>query len=610
MSRKTSKPSQQKVACFSRKYHAKKFTAHQKITTYMEALGQMGYVIYDYETQEVQLSYGAKKIFYLSMDASTRWHKTLLNRLNKPMRALVIDLIQKAKMNQSFEMEEFITKRRNGSMIALRVLFGKISETVLVCVVQDMTDWHKRERNIEDQLKLTQDMIDAIPLPVFMKNIHGQFEICNEALTKLLGYEKDCLLGLRPCAKKENPLAGEVHALSDEALIENEGVIRYEMSLERSDRSSIQCVLSKSLLKDSEGKPVGIVGTLRDITEERKDILHINKLMDLKDAMMEITHAIMDNQSEAELFDLILDKGLTTIESADHGTILMRSHDEIFRPVAWRGFTKEAMEAFELKLEESFVWRATDGEMKKSVRINDLKPYLSEEVPDIAQSHEEATVRGSLCSPIIVEGQIIGLMNLDSSKKNAFDESDLALSEYMREQLEIALTKRKLYDRVVYLSRHDELTDVYNRRYFEEVAERILKKAKRYDISFSLVVFDLDGLKKINDTFGHQCGDKVIKRFADIMKDSVRETDVLARYGGDEFVGIFYESDVAQLEKRLLEILEQLKALPIEFDLRRIYSSFSFGIANYPEDGTTYSLLVSVADNRMYRYKKAAALID
>ncbi len=609
MDQKTSKPSLKKSSRFGGKRRAKRLTAHQKITAYMEELGQMGYVIYDYETQEVQLSSGVKKIFSINRDTGSSWHKTLLRRLEKPVRTLVVNLIQKAKKNKSFEKEDFVTQRRNGSLIALRILFGMVTESLLVCVIQDMTDWHKRERETTDQLKLTQDIIDAIPLAVFMKNIEGKFEICNEALTNLVGYDKTCLLGLEPCEQK-NPLAGEVHAISDEALIENEGVISYTMSVERSDTTKIQCILSKSLLKDSEGKPIGIVGTLRDVTEESKVSLHINKLMDLKDAMMEITHAIMDNQSEAQLFDLILNKGLSAIERADHGTILMRSQDGIFRPVAWRGFTNEAMEHFELKLEESFVWRATEGQMKKSVCINDLSPYLVDEVPDIAQSHDQVRVLGSLCSPIVVEDQVIGLMNLDSSRENAFDDSDLALSEYMREQLEIALTKRKLYDRVLYLSRHDELTDVYNRRYFEEVAEQIIKRAKRYDTLFSMVVFDLDGLKKINDTFGHPSGDQVIKRFAEIMKDSIRETDILARYGGDEFVGIFYESDVDQLERRLLEILERLKAVPLEIDGYRIKCSFSFGIANYPEDGRTYSKLVSVADKRMYGYKKTAALIE
>jgi len=203
---------------------------------------------------------------------------------------------------------------------------------------------------------------------------------------------------------------------------------------------------------------------------------------------MEITHAIIDNRSETELFHLILDKGLAVIDRADHGTVLMRGHDGLFRPVAWRGFSDQEISGFELELERSFVWRATKGSMTKSVRINNLSELLEEDIPDLAESKSGMLIHASLCSPIIVEGEIIGLMNLDSTIINAFDDSDLSLSDYMREQLEIALTRRKLYDKVVFLSRHDELTGLYNRRYFEELAENTLKRCNRYNEKFCLAV--------------------------------------------------------------------------------------------------------------------------
>ncbi|GKT34236.1 diguanylate cyclase, partial [Aduncisulcus paluster] len=181
------------------------------------------------------------------------------------------------------------------------------------------------------------------------------------------------------------------------------------------------------------------------------------------------------------------------------------------------------------------------GKMKKSVLINDLSQFLTENIPDMADSSSGRYINASLCSPILVEGEVIGLLNLDSTMVGAFDDSDLDLAEYMREQLEIALTRRQLYDKIVYLSRHDEVTGLYNRRFFEEFAERTLKRSRRYDEKFCLAVFDLNGLKQVNDNYGHQCGDEIIKTFAKALRESFRETDILGRYGGDEFVGIFLE---------------------------------------------------------------------
>ncbi len=583
----------------------RKMAVYQKTVEYMEELGQLGYVAYDYETDQIQFSEGAKQIFGIEFSEHTNWRKGLPESLDMDTRRMIHRLVAQARRNGSFEKTDIEKRCEDGTLKMLRVLFGMVEESLIVCIVQDMSEWNRRELEIRNQLQLTQDIIDAIPLPMFMKDLQGTYEICNDALLKLLKYDRDCFMGLAEC-DEENPLNAENYTLYEQPLIKSGGVITYEMFVKRADSEERQCVMTKSLVSNSENHPVGIVGTLRDVTEDKRDIEHIEKLLGLKDAMMEITHAIMDNRSEAELFDLILDKGLDTIESADHGTILMKDDDGLFRPVAWRGYTHDAMADFELSLKQSFVWRATQGSMNHSVRINDLSAYLVEDVPDLATSELENRINASLCSPIVVEGEIIGLMNLDSTRDNAFDESDLTLSEYMREQLEIALTKRKLYDRVIYLSRHDELTGVYNRRYFEEIAEQMLKRAKRYKESFCIVVFDLDGLKKINDTYGHQCGDEVIKRFAATMSRTVRETDLLARYGGDEFIGLFDNSDADRLRERLLGIAKQLRESPVSFGDHQIVSSFSFGIAVYPSHGDSYNKLVSVADKRMYAFKNTA----
>lgn len=460
------------------------------------------------------------------------------------------------------------------------------------------------EKNMKDQLKLTQDIIDAIPIPIFMKNLDGELKNCNQAFLDFMGMKKDELIG-KTAYDLGDPLDMDMYAKTDTDIIKQGGVVKYETRICVSEAQPRQCILKKALLKDTSHKPIGIVGTLRDITEDKKRGTHIEKLMKLKDAMMEITHAIMDNRSETELFNLILDKGLDAIERADHGTVLMRDEDGLFRPVAWRGYEDGSIIDFELELESSFVWRATKGSMEKSVRINDLSVYFKERVPDMADSNSDLYVIASLCSPIIVEGEVIGLMNLDSTLLNAFDDSDLALSEYMREQLEIALTRRKLYDKVIYLSRHDELTGLYNRRFFEEYAERTLKRSQRYGEKFCLAVFDMNGLKSINDTYGHQCGDEVIKLFSSTLRESFRETDILGRYGGDEFVGIFLESDKAFLRTRLETVLDRLNEHAIESDGKDIICSFSYGLASYPEDGDSYNKLVSVADSNMYSYKKA-----
>jgi len=460
------------------------------------------------------------------------------------------------------------------------------------------------ECTLKNQLKLTQDIMDTIPMPIFMKNLEGEFKNCNKAFLNILGLEMDQVIG-KKASELGDPVDARKYVQTDEDLIESGGVAAYETYVSHQSKEKYLCQLRKALLKDMGNQPIGIVGTLQNITEDRKKSIHIEKLLRLKDAMMEITHAIMDNRDEEDLFHLILDKGLATLDKADHGTILMLDDTGLFKPVAWRGYASDSIKNFELNLEKSFVWQATSGSMEKSVLINDLSVYFNETVPEMADSSNGVEIHASLCSPIIVEGEVIGLMNLDSTIKHAFNDSDLTLSEYMREQLEIALTKRKLYDRVVFLSRHDELTGLYNRRFFEEYAHRILVRSRRYKERFCLAVIDLNGLKTINDTYGHQCGDEIIHLFAGVLEDSFRESDILGRYGGDEFVGIFLETDKERLKTRLDHVIDQLDKRDFEYEGRKIQCSFSYGVAAFPEDGDSYNKLVSVADKQMYAFKKS-----
>jgi len=571
---------------------------------YMEDFAKMGFWTYNFRSNMVYTSKGAIKILNSDQNKKfKRLDRSSLTRFDHETQNELYSMALKARSTKNQYKTDVSLFEEDGSEKKLRIMQTMADGDTLLGIIQNVTSWYDREKDIRDQLKLIQDVIDSVPIPVFMKNMDGEYKHCNKALLKMLAIERAEIIG-KTSYDVASPLEVEKYIKTDEDLVKHGGVIKYETSIQPKNKKAHVCMLEKVLLKDTKDTPIGIVGTLRDITEDKKKSDHIQKLMTLKDAMMEITHAIMDNRSETDLFHLILEKGLAAIDRADHGTVLMLEDDGFFRPVAWNGYGHE-IESFEVELSNSYVWRASKGQIGESVLINDISQYNDKDVPDVSSSNSGMTVKASLCSPIIVEGEVIGLMNLDSTLLGAFDSADLALSEYMREQLEIALTRRKLYDKVVYLSRHDELTGLYNRRFFEEYAERTLKRSKRYNEKFCLAVFDLNGLKHINDTYGHQCGDSIIKMFAQTLDVSFRETDIFGRYGGDEFVGIFLESDKAFLCDRLNVIEESLKDKSINCGNIQVTCSFSYGVASYPEDGDSYNKLVSVADKNMYDFKKA-----
>jgi diguanylate cyclase (GGDEF)-like protein len=131
-----------------------------------------------------------------------------------------------------------------------------------------------------------------------------------------------------------------------------------------------------------------------------------------------------------------------------------------------------------------------------------------------------------------------------------------------------------------------------------------LSRAHRNRRQLSVLLLDMDRFKEINDEFGHQAGDRALREVAQVLRGSLREYDVCARYAGDEFVVILGDCDLNQAERRRREVQEAVAALPFEpVPGRHVALGLSAGAATFPTDGTTADDLVAAADRRMYQDK-------
>jgi diguanylate cyclase (GGDEF)-like protein len=152
----------------------------------------------------------------------------------------------------------------------------------------------------------------------------------------------------------------------------------------------------------------------------------------------------------------------------------------------------------------------------------------------------------------------------------------------------------------------DELTRVYNRRYFFDQLDRELAAARRYSVPASVLILDLDGLKRLNDTFGHETGDEALRTLAQRLMRHSRASDIVARLGGDEFAVILPRTDsagAARISRRLQNSVED--DVPVAGKGRRLRIAVSFGFASFPEDAKDVGQLLSLADGRMYAAKAA-----
>jgi diguanylate cyclase (GGDEF)-like protein len=225
-------------------------------------------------------------------------------------------------------------------------------------------------------------------------------------------------------------------------------------------------------------------------------------------------------------------------------------------------------------------------------------------VNDIRQTEEfvesEASfVKSIACIPMVVYHDVIGVINVTNKHgESGFTAEDVEMLKAVADQAAVAINKAQLWDLAV----TDSVTGLYVRRYFMVKLQEEIHRAQRYHKSFAVVMADIDRFKSINDTYGHDAGDRALQHIARMMQRNIREVDTLARYGGEEFVMLMPDSDksaAASLAERLRQTLGDQRL----DDLPRITASF--GIAAYPADASEVGDLIKKSDAALYAAKMA-----
>ena len=153
------------------------------------------------------------------------------------------------------------------------------------------------------------------------------------------------------------------------------------------------------------------------------------------------------------------------------------------------------------------------------------------------------------------------------------------------------------------LSQTDELTGVLNMRAFTALADRVSRQATRYSHPYSIAMIDSDSLKSVNDEFGHQAGNRLLKMLVQCIQQQLRETDIVARYGGDEFVVLLPETTSAGAEKMAKRVRERVAVAVLATRDKQISSTVSIGIASYPEHASDLETVMEQADQALYTSK-------
>lgn len=207
--------------------------------------------------------------------------------------------------------------------------------------------------------------------------------------------------------------------------------------------------------------------------------------------------------------------------------------------------------------------------------------------------------------PLRVAAEQIGLLKLVRLTKTIFDDYHSKMLSMVATPLALALRNAEMYRHVQELAVKDDLTSVLNRRAFSKILDREFKRANRYTSDLSLILIDIDHFKEVNDTYGHLVGDCVLREMALLLKRSVRETDVLTRYGGEEFVVILPGSGIEAVLVAARRMREKINAADFGTESQPIGITVSMGVTHCPAPGIqTPEALFSLADQALYLAKK------
>lgn len=217
----------------------------------------------------------------------------------------------------------------------------------------------------------------------------------------------------------------------------------------------------------------------------------------------------------------------------------------------------------------------------------------------------------SFCIPLTAQGDVLGLICIESQsdtdeQRQTLELKEEALAIAVSEQLALTLSNLKLRETLKQQSIIDPLTSLFNRRYMDETLHRELTRALRKSLPLSVIVLDIDHFKKVNDNFGHDAGDAVLRNFAHCIKRSVRDSDMVCRLGGEELVLILIECDKQAALARAEKIIADIRLLDNKHGLQHIGRvTASIGVATFPDDGDCADDLIKAADQAMYRAKNA-----
>ena len=333
----------------------------------------------------------------------------------------------------------------------------------------------------------------------------------------------------------------------------------------------------------------------------------INRSHDEMSVQNELSSIIISSIEIKDMLDKIVDMIQVRLD-LDVVVIVLEQDHELYVP----GMEEEQQRVYAIScvLGDEFKKKVIESiehtDMSEILRMT--QTYIQNNVTDSVQLFTklegEQELPSVVCLPIRNQEERLGTLFVGKNKENAFMDSR-AFYENIASQISIGVANARLYAKMNDMAIRDGLTRIYNRRHLTELLRKYLAKAMAKKVPVSLALFDIDKFKMVNDTYGHQCGDEVIRYVASLLnRGALKHGGIAGRYGGEEFVVAFFEKDLDETYHIVEDIHNQIRSEEVVYEGKHISVRASVGVASYPQTCANPGELLTRADWAMYHSKK------
>jgi len=465
----------------------------------------------------------------------------------------------------------------------------------LVAVIRDVTERKRAEDAAQGSEELSRGMLETAATGIYLLQ-DGRFKYVNRLFEEISGYKSDELVGTYSLEYVHPEDKESVRAKAMEVL-RGQNSSPYEFRFIRKDLETVW-VLDRLTSIQYKGKR-SVLGTLMDITERKRIETEVLDYTRQIETLFNVGTAVNQTLNLPELLDSVLERVLGVMEIEAGGIFLLDKQTEELVLKAYRGTSAEFVgRVGGLMVAEGFTGQAALSK----------KPFVVEDVaadPRLTRvGAKEEGIQSFAAVPIVAKDKVLGVMGVGSYRSRQFPDREVKLLSTIANQMGMAIENAQLYEQALELASTDGLTGLYNRRYLMEQVERELNRAERSNGSVSLMMIDLDGLKAINDRFGHHEGDSILKGLGGIIKVNTRASDVAARWGGDEFMLLTPETSSKGAGRIGERIRSQVEGYRPKIDGEEVRITISVGIASCPAHASDVTQLLQRVDEAMYSAKR------